>query len=43
MKMIQATEQHLKSLGSVLNGDNSLKGDGAISYRKTLQQEAFKL
>lgn len=41
--MIQATEQHLKSLGSVLNGDNSLKGDGAISYRKTLQQEAFKL
>lgn len=41
--MIQTTEQHLESLGSVLNGDYSLKGDGAISYRKTLQQEAFKL
>ena len=41
--MIQATEQHLEFLCSVLNGDNSLlKGDGAIS-RKTLQQEALKL
>lgn len=32
----QATEQHLESLFSVLNGDYSLKGDEAIS-RKTLQ------
>ena len=29
--MIQATEQHLESLVSVLNGDYNLKGDGAIS------------